>query len=340
VSVVASEGSRKGPTKFSSIAEVSKGSGLNGRVGASGAFSVEAKVSDRGIERLTSPALSQKRRALEAFVAALCMAAIFLGLGFLGVLLLDIARDGIGQLSRSFIRGLPSRDPAQAGIWPALVGSTYVIAIVVAIALPVGVCAGIYLEEFARKGRISRLIEVNIQNLAAVPSIVYGLLAAGVFVKTLRLGESVLTGGLTLGLLVMPLVVVVAREAISGVPDSLRQAAYAMGATRWQVTWRVVLPVAARGILTGLLLAISRAIGEAAPLVTIGALTYVTFVPKGLGDRFTVLPIQIFNWISRPQEGFHKRAAGAIVVLLAVLLAINSVAIYLRARAQRRHEGL
>lgn len=294
----------------------------------------------RSTTRLDSPALSGWRRAVEAAAAFVSVGAVVAGLLFLAVLLLDVAIDGLPHLSWSFVRGMPSRDPQSAGVWPALVGSAMITVLVAVFVVPVGVGAAVYLEEFASKGRISRLIEVNIQNLAAVPSIIYGLLAAGVFVKMLRLGESVLTGALTLGLLVMPLVVVVSREAIKAVPKTLREAGYALGASRWQLTSRVVLPAAARGIVTGIILAISRAIGEAAPLVTIGALTYVTFVPKSLSDRFTVLPIQIFNWVSRPQADFHKRAAAAILVLLALLLSLNAVAIYLRLKAERSQEGL
>lgn len=243
--------------------------------------------------------------------------------------------DGAPALDWQFLWRYPSGSPERAGIKAALFGTLYIMLLVAVFVVPVGVGAAIYLEEFGRKTRFSRIVEVNIQNLAAVPSIVYGLLAAGILVKTFRLGESLLTGAITLGLLVMPLVVVVTREAIRSVPGSMRDGAYALGATGWQVTSRVVLPTASRGIVTGIILALSRAIGEAAPLVTIGALTYVTFEPSGLGDRFTVLPIQIFNWISRPQTGFHQKAAAAIIVLLGVLLLFNGAAIWLRARVQK-----
>lgn len=274
-------------------------------------------------------------RLAETATAVASITAILSGLLFLGVLLAKVLVDGAPSLNWRFLWEYPSGTPERAGIKAALFGSFYIVALVAAFVIPVGVGAAVYLEEFGRKSWFSRTVELNIQNLAAVPSIVYGLLAAGILVKTFRLGESLITGAITLGLLVMPLVVVVSREAIRLVPISLRDGAFALGATRWQVTSRVVLPAASRGIITGVILALSRALGEAAPLVTIGALTYVTFEPRSLGDRFTVLPIQIFNWISRPQAGFHEKAAAAIIVLLGVLLAFNGAAIWLRARAQK-----
>lgn len=274
-------------------------------------------------------------RLIQNLTALASLIAILSGLLFLFVLLGKVVVDGLPALEWNFLWQYPSGTPEKAGIKAALYGTVYTMILVAVFVIPVGVGAAIYLEEFGRNSRFSRFVEVNIQNLAAVPSIVYGLLAAGVFVKALRLGESLLTGALTLGLLVMPLVVVVSREAIRSVPSSLREGAYALGATRWQVTSRVVVPTAFRGIVTGIILALSRAIGEAAPLVTIGALTYVTFEPRGLGDRFTVLPIQIFNWVSRPQTGFHQKAAAAIIVLLGVLLVFNAAAIWLRARTQK-----
>ncbi len=263
------------------------------------------------------------------------VSAVVMTLAFLGTLLFRVVLDGWSTLDWEFLWAYPSATPELAGIKPALYGTVYVMALVALLVVPLGVGAALYLEEYARKGLFARVVELNIQNLAAVPAIVYGLLAAGIFVKAMRLGESVITGALTLSLLVMPLVIIASREAIRSVPASLPEGAYALGCTRWQVSSRVVLPAAFRGIVTGVILALSRAIGEAAPLVTIGALTYVSFEPRGLGDRFTVLPIQIFNWVSRPQAAYHRKAAAAIIVLVVVLLGFNSVAIWMRARSEK-----
>jgi phosphate transport system permease protein len=202
--------------------------------------------------------------------------------------------------------------------------------------VPAGLAAAIYLEEYGRRNRLSRFIEINIANLAGVPSIIYGLLGLGLFVRAFGLGRSVLAGAATLALLVLPTIILATREALRAVPPSLREASYALGATKWQTIWRVVLPVALPGILTGVILSISRAIGETAPLITIGALTYVPFVPDSLWSAFTVLPIQIFNWVSRPQADFAENAAAAILVLLALLLTLNAVAIWLRDRYRRQ----
>ncbi|MER3396095.1 MAG: phosphate ABC transporter permease PtsA [Acidimicrobiia bacterium] len=278
---------------------------------------------------------SGKGRVAETLALVSTITAVLSALLFLSLLLAKVAVDGLPALSWRFLWSYPSADPTRAGIKAALFGSVYIMGLVAAMAIPVGVGAALYLEEFGEKTRFARLVELNIQNLAAVPSIVYGLLGAGVLVKTFRMGESLITGATILTLLVLPLMIVASREAIRSVPPSLREAAYALGATRWEVASRVVLPAASRGIVTGVVLALSRAIGEAAPLVTIGALTYVTFEPRSLSDRFTVLPIQIFNWISRPQERFHQNAAAAILVLLGVLILFNGTAVWLRARAQR-----
>jgi phosphate transport system permease protein len=210
-----------------------------------------------------------------------------------------------------------------------------VILVTAALAVPVGIAAAIYLEEYGTRSFVARLIEINITNLAAVPSIIYGLLGLGLFVRTLGLGRSVLAGGATLALLVLPVVILSTREALRSVSMSLREGSYALGATKWQTIWYQVLPVAMPGILTGLILALSRAIGETAPLITIGAVTFITFAPTGLNSPFTVLPIQIFNWVSRPQVEFHANAAASILVLLALLLTMNAAAIWLRDRYQR-----
>jgi phosphate transport system permease protein len=276
------------------------------------------------------------RHAGDALLKSFGILATLLGLAALGALLYDVLTDGAGRLSWQFLTSYPSRRPAEAGIYPALVGSLYVIALTAAIAIPVGVAAAVHLEEYGGRGRVSRLIEINIANLAGVPSIIYGLLGLGLFVRYLGMGRSVLAGACTLGLLVLPVVILATREALRAVPTSLREGSYALGATQWQTIWHQVLPAAFPGILTGLILALSRAIGETAPLITIGALTYVPFAPDGIWSPFTVLPIQIFNWVSRPQAAFGENAAAGIVVLLAVLLAMNATAIALRDRLQRR----
>ena len=271
----------------------------------------------------------------KAFVALL-LVAVLIGVASLITLLIDVLRVGAPRLSVDFLTSLPSRFAERAGAKPAVWGTLWVISVCTLFSVPVGMGAAIYLEEFARKGRLATLVELNIANLAAVPSIIYGLLGLAVFVRFFAMGRSVLAGGLTLGLLVLPVIVLSGREALRAVPSSIRDAALALGATRWQTVSRQVLPAALPGFLTGIILALSRAIGETAPLITMGALTYVTFVPNSLLDRFTVLPIQIFNWTSRPQSAFAETAGAGIVVLLAVLLAMNAVAILIRSRYQRK----
>ncbi len=281
-------------------------------------------------------ATALRRHAGDRLLGLFGLLAMLLGLVALGALLYDIARDGLGRLSWQFITSYPSRRAEQAGILPALIGSIYVISITTLIAVPLGVGAALHLEEYGTRGRLSRIIEINISNLAGVPSIIYGLLGLGLFVRILGMGRSVLAGACTLALLVLPVIIISTREALRAVPKSLREGSYALGATRWQTIWHQVLPAAFPGILTGLILALSRAIGETAPLITIGALTYVPFLPSDLFSPFTVLPIQIFNWVSRPQAAFAENAAAGIVVLLLLLLAMNAVAIVLRDRFQRR----
>lgn len=270
---------------------------------------------------------------------ALCLLAVAVALAMLVLLLVYLARQGLTRVSWEFITSFPSRDPDQAGIKAALLGSIYVVAIAAVVAFTLGVSAAIYLEEYAVRNWRSRIIQVNITNLAGVPSIVYGILGLEIFVRTLGLGRSVLAGGLTMALLVLPIIIIAAQEAIRAVPPSLREGAYALGATRWQAIWHLVLPQAMPGILTGVILAVSRALGETAPLIVMGALTFVPFAPDGPLSRFTVLPIQIFNWTSRPQAGFHEAAAAGIIVLLALLLTMNAAAIVLRNKFQRRPEG-
>jgi phosphate transport system permease protein len=264
------------------------------------------------------------------------LATLCLALAALAALIYSVVSDGAGRLSWQFLTSYPSRRPAAAGIYPALAGSIVVILLTGALALPIGVAAAIYLEEYGTHSRLANLIEINIANLAAVPSIIYGLLGLGLFVRLMSMGRSVLAGACTLALLVLPVVILSTREALRAVPGSLREGSYALGATKWQTIWYQVLPVAAPGILTGLILALSRAIGETAPLITIGALTYVPFLPESIWSPFTVLPIQIFNWVSRPQADFLRNAAAAIIVLLALLLTMNATAIWLRDRLQRK----
>jgi len=262
-----------------------------------------------------------------------------LALGALAALLADVLSDGTSRLSWQFLTSYPSRRAEQAGILPALVGSIYVITLTALIAVPLGVAAAVYLEEYGTQSRVARIVEINIANLAGVPSIIYGLLGLGLFVRMMAMGRSVLAGAATLALLVLPVVILSTREALRAVPKSLREGSYALGATRWQTIWHQVLPSALPGILTGLILALSRAIGETAPLITIGALTYVPFLPDGVWSPFTVLPIQIFNWVSRPQAGFLENAAAGILVLLALLVAMNATAIVIRDRLQRQRSA-
>jgi phosphate transport system permease protein len=292
---------------------------------------------------LTSDLEFQKRLARRKWWGrafhVLCLLAIAVALGMLAVLLIDIIIKGWSRVNWDFITSFPSRRPEEAGIQAALLGSIYVVAIAGVISFALGVGAAIYLEEYAARNWFAGIIQTNIANLAGVPSIVYGLLGLEIFVRALGLGKSVLAGGLTLGLLVLPIIIIAAQEAIRAVPSSIREGAYALGATRWQAIWHLVLPQAFPGILTGVILAVSRAIGEAAPLIVMGALTFVPFAPDSPLSRFTVLPIQIFNWTSRPQPGFHEVAAAGILVLLLLLLSMNALAVFLRNKFQRRLEG-
>ncbi len=267
---------------------------------------------------------------------ALCLVALGLPLLALAVLFVDAFVDALPRLTWDFLTSYPSRHPEKAGILAALAGSAYLMVLTAVIAIPLGVGAAIYLEEYARPCRLTALIEVNISNLAGVPSIIYGLLGLELFVRAMQFGRSLLAGAATLALLLLPMVVLASREALRTVPHSLREAAYALGADRWQGLRRVVLPMCLPGILTGIILSLARAIGETAPLITIGALTYVAFAPDSLYSAFTALPIQIFNWVSRPQADFHVNAAAGIVVLLALMLSLNAVAIWLRNRLQKR----
>lgn len=258
------------------------------------------------------------------------------GLVLLAALLIDVFVDAFPRLRLEFLTSFPSRHPERAGVAAALVGSFYLIVLTALFSLPLGLCSAIYLEEFAPKNRFTRFIELNIANLAGVPSILYGILGLQVFVRWFGFDRSLIAGALMMSLLIMPVIIITSREALRRVPKSLREAAFALGATRWEVVRDHVVPLAFPGILTGCILGFSRAIGETAPLITIGALTYVAFVPDSVFSAFTVLPIQTFNWVSRPQEEFHQNAAAAIVVLLVVLLMMNIIAVLLRAKLEKR----
>ena len=280
----------------------------------------------------------RQRNAIGRGFAALTIVSTLLGIAVLVALLVDVFSDGGSQVDGHFLTSYPSRFPEDAGLRSALLGTLWLLVLTAIIAFPLGVGAAIYLEEYAPDTWLTRFIQLNIANLAGVPSVVYGLLGLGLFVRWFALGRSLLAGAMTMALLILPLIIVASREAIRAVPDSQREASYALGATRWQTVFRTVLPAAGGGILTGTILALARAIGETAPLITIGALTYIAFDPTGPMDLFTVLPIQIFNWVSLPQEGFSELAAGGIVILLIVLLLANSIALFIRFRLQRRFD--
>ena len=260
--------------------------------------------------------------------------AILIGIAGLIILLARILYEGLPSFSSNLIFNYPSRHAEEAGLRAAIMGTIWLMGLTALFTVPVGVGAAIYLEEYARRNKLTTLIEVNISNLAGVPSIVYGLLGLALFVQLLALGRSVLAGALTMSLLVLPIVILASREAIKTVPLTYRQAAYALGATQWQVIKNVVVPTAFPGMLTGIILGLSRAVGETAPVIAISALVYLRFVPGTPMDRFTVLPIQIYNWVTRPQEEFRDLAAAGIIVLLIVLLSMNALAIYLRNKYQ------
>jgi phosphate transport system permease protein len=285
-----------------------------------------------------APRLSGPRRPLEPAFRAVLMASLVIAVIFLGVLLVYVVNEGWPRLDSRLWENFPSRlYPDRAGAQSAIVGTIYVIALTALFCIPIGVMTAIYLEEYADRDRwYNRMIELNIQNLAAVPSIVYGILGLGIIARGLGLGINLLTAALTLSLLVLPVVIISAREAIRAVPSSIRQGSLALGATQWQTISRQVLPAAVPGIATGTILALSRAIGEAAPLLLLGAVTHITFNPASLTDAYTVLPIQIFNWIKQPEAEFHTLASAAIVILLTILLVMNSLAIWLRNRYQKR----
>jgi phosphate transport system permease protein len=290
-----------------------------------------------------------RNKKMDGLFAVLGLFATFVGMITLTALIVDLVMDGAGRISPQFFTSFPSRFPSQAGILSAWVGSSLVMLVTALAAVPMGVAAGVYLEEYAPKNWLTAIIEINIANLAGVPSIIYGLMALGLFVYQLKLGQSILTAGLTLALLILPIIIVATRESIRAVPSSMREAAYALGATKWQTTRDHVLPYSMGGILTGVIIALSRAIGETAPLITIGALTFIAFLPESpiktefpfisfewLMSPFSVMPIQMFNWVSRPQHDFHLNAAAAGLILMVMTLMMNGIAIYFRYRFRKR----
>lgn len=279
---------------------------------------------------------NRRRRRAGMIFKTVCLVSIAFSILSLALLLFDVVRDGAGWLSIDLLTHYPSRIPERAGIKSAILGTLWMMGLTAAVSFPIGVGAAIYLEEYAPKNWLTRILQTNIANLAGVPSIVYGILGLAIFVRYFALGRSVVAGALTLALLILPVIIIASQEAIKAVPGSLREASYGVGATKWQTIRHHIFPVALPGILTGTILSLSRAIGETAPLIMIGALTFIAFPPKSPMDPFTVLPIQIFNWTAKPQKEFHELAAAAIIVLLVLLLVMNAAAIFLRNRYQKR----
>lgn len=280
----------------------------------------------------------KRRKIKNSIVKYLFLICTLFGIVILIVLLKQILETGLKHLDLKFLTSFPSRTASKAGIKSALVGSLWVILLTGLFSFPLGVGTAIYLEEYAKKNWFNKLLQINISNLAGIPSIVYGMLGLSVFVKGLRFGTSILSGSLTLTLLILPVIIISSQEAIKSVPDTLRQGSLALGVTKWQTITGVVLPYSLPGILTGCILAISRALGEAAPLIMVGAVGYIAFLPKGLLDSFTALPIQIYNWTSRPQAEFQEIAAAGIIVLMAVLLTFNAIAVVVRNKYQKRFD--
>jgi phosphate transport system permease protein len=291
----------------------------------------------------------RRRKFMDQLFVLAGMAILFASLLTLALLFLKLVHDGAGRFTWDFLTNFPSRNAGRAGILAAWVGTCLVMLVTVLAAMPIGVAAAIYLEEYAPKNWLTAIIEINVTNLAGVPSIIYGLLALGLFVYKFGLGQSIVSAGLTLALLILPIVVVATREALRAVPRAIREAAYALGATHWEVTAHHVLPYSTGGILTGMIIGLSRAIGETAPIITIGALAFIAFLPTPpmtshfpylsftwLTDPFTVMPIQMFNWLSRPDQAFQTNAAAAGAILLGMTLLMNGVAIYVRYRFRKK----
>ena len=280
----------------------------------------------------------EKRQKIDRIFKTAANIVTWSSLVILAILLYHVSITGINMLSFEFLDNFPSRFPHKAGIKSALHGSIWMLVLVTIISVPIGVSSALYLEEYGKKNRLTRFIEINIANLAGVPSIVYGILGLTMFVRFMQFDRSVLAGSFTMSLLILPVIIISSREAIRAVPNNIRLGAYAVGATKFQTIRHHVLPIATPGILTGIILSMSRAIGETAPLIMIGALTYVAFVPESVMDPFTTLPIQIFNWASRPQAAFHEVAAAGIIVLLIVLLFMNALAIFFRNYANKKYD--
>lgn len=285
-------------------------------------------MEDKEIQRI------KKRRLKNSIFHGVLLACTMFGIVMLAVLLIDLLIKGVPWLSGKFITSYPSIIPSRAGIFPALLGSVWIIVLTAAIAFPVGVGTAIYLEEYAKEGKFTEFIKLNIANLAGVPSIIYGILGLTIFVRVLGMGRSIIAAAFTMALLVLPIIILSSQEALRTVPSSLKQASYALGTTKWQTVTGVILPYSLPGILTGTILAISRVLGEAAPLIVVGAVGYISFAPTSIMDQFTALPIQIFNWSAMPKAEFEHLAAAGILVLLAILLLINSIAITLRNKYQ------
>ncbi|HEX6113935.1 MAG TPA: phosphate ABC transporter permease PstA [Geminicoccaceae bacterium] len=300
------------------------------------------------LHEIDHPRLIARARRVDLAFAGAGLLVMVIAMAMLMALIVDLMVDGLPRLSWDFLTNFPSRRPARAGILSAWVGTTLVMLVTAALSVPLGVAAGLYLEEYASKNWVTDLIEINVTNLAGVPSIIYGLLALGLFVYGLGLGETILVAGMVLALLTLPVVIVATREAIRSIPQEVREGAYALGADQWQTVRMYILPAATPGILTGTIIGLARAIGETAPVITIGALTFIAFLPPApiqpefpfvnfdwLNSPFTLMPIQMFNWISRPQPEFHLNAAAAGIVLLAMTLMMNGLAIYIRYRIRK-----
>lgn len=279
---------------------------------------------------------SVKNRVKDKIFEYIGITCTLLGLVILAIFIGNILIDGLARIDWEFMKNLPSRKAAKAGIFTAWIGTLWILTFTSIIALPIGLAAAIYLEEYVKKGKLASLLELNISNLAGVPSIIYGLLGLEIFVRIFKMGNSILAGSFTLALLILPIVIVSTREAIRAVPPSIKAASFALGASKWQTIWHQLLPASMGGILTGVILALSRAIGETAPLIVVGALAYVPFAPSSPMDQFTVMPMQIFNWISRPQHEFTINAAAAIIILLLITFVMNGIAVYIRNKWQKK----
>ena len=279
---------------------------------------------------------SVKNRVKDKIFEYIGITCTLLGLVILAIFIGNILIDGLARIDWEFMKNLPSRKAAKAGIFTAWIGTLWILTFTSIIALPIGLAAAIYLEEYVKKGKLASLLELNISNLAGVPSIIYGLLGLEIFVRVFKMGNSILAGSFTLALLILPIVIVSTREAIRAVPPSIKAASFALGASKLQTIWHQLLPASMGGILTGVILALSRAIGETAPLIVVVALAYVPFAPSSPMDEFTVMPMQIFNWISRPQHEFTINAAAAIIILLLITFVMNGIAVYIRNKWQKK----